>query len=277
MVKKLLIFVLAFFTLPIMAQDELVVEVSEAGSLGKLLTERGLSSASNLTVKGQINSADIRTLRHLCGGHDENPEATNEEYTSTLRVLNLENADIVAGGGNYYYDKFVEISHNRYTAVEGEIGWYMFANTSSLEEVILPKSVKQIWSAAFYKSGVKKVVIGENTQKVGMYAFADCFNLEQVTSLSSAPPVLVDEAGDMPDMSSCELVVPNGSADAYLAADFWKGFKVVHEVSSIGESPLSQSSTVEAVYSISGVRSTSGLRGIKIVKLSDGRVVKTIE
>lgn len=260
-----------------MAQDELVVEVSEAGSLGKLLTERGLSSASNLTVKGQINSADIRTLRHLCGGHDENPEATNEEYTSTLRVLNLENADIVAGGGNYYYDKFVEISHNRYTTVEGEIGWYMFANTSSLEEVILPKSVKQIWSAAFYKSGVKKVVIGENTQKVGMYAFADCFNLEQVTSLSSAPPVLVDEAGDMPDMSSCELVVPNGSADAYLAADFWKGFKVVHEVSSIGESPLSQSSTVEAVYSISGVRSTSGLRGIKIVKLSDGRVVKTIE
>lgn len=277
--------------------------VSQAGTLAQLLDELGLKDARQLTISGPLNSQDIRTIRHLCGGHDEDPRG--EVYQETLQVLDLSDAHIVEGEKNvfYYNDLQGEISPNRYINVKNQIGWYMFANTTSLEEVTLPRSVEIIQAAAFIHSRVQRVYISEGTQTVRKYAFSDCPQLEfvgiassvneldvctfsQCPSLSvvrceaTTPPRANEDPADdttSSDMSQCELIVPAGCSGLYSTADFWKNFKTVTEETSAIEHISNTSATAaDAVYGIDGSRRDGISRGLNIIKRQDGSSIKVV-
>ncbi len=302
--KSILVLLLSMLSCSsLWAQEVNQVEVLEPGSLAQILEERGLTTAEQLSISGGLNTQDIRTIRHLCGGHDEMPE--DEVYTETLRVLDLSEADIVEGdkAEYYYYDAMGTISPNRYINAPNQISWYMFANTTSLEELTLPRSVEVIQAAAFIHSSIRKVYIGSSTHTIRKYAFFDCPELEFVGIPSSAqkvdvcsfsqcpsltlvkcdatiPPQAVDEEAELlgsthnPDMSQCVLLVPEGCHVAYAGAEFWRDFKsVVEETTAVRPIQLPVSSE-EWVMGVDGIRKDKRHQGVKIVRTSDGRYVK---
>lgn len=78
--------------------DEFTVQ--EPGSLRSLLDNDNFYNYSSLKVNGNINAADIRTIREMAGV-DENGNRTHGQ----LSKLDLTNANIVAGNDYYMQDK----------------------------------------------------------------------------------------------------------------------------------------------------------------------------
>ena len=61
-----------------------------------------------------------------------------------------------------------------------EIGSYAFKNCKSLESLELPDSLTTICSRAFDGSGLQRIRIPKNVNKIEDYAFADCVSLENI-------------------------------------------------------------------------------------------------
>lgn len=282
--------------LVVKGQEQGTVEVVTAGTLQSLLEEKGLTSSEQLKLIGNLNGADIRTIRHLCGGHDE--VSGVENIATTLRILDLSDARIVEGGGNYYNDSMYELSPYRYITSPDVITWYMFAYCSSLEEVTLPKSVHSINAMAFYRSGVKTVNVSEGTVDISRWAyygcsslstiilpstvqfidvcsFAECPALCKVISNSAVPPTASEAvAGDRADMSHCLLLVPAGSIDSYSSAFFWKDFESVGEIVTGIRQSKRGSVVNREVYDVAGRRIDMSHPGLKIIRQSDGNILK---
>ena len=60
------------------------------------------------------------------------------------------------------------------------LGTYVFANTPLLTEVKLSENINYISMDAFQKSGIKKVNLPKNLQKIGFGAFAGCGELTEL-------------------------------------------------------------------------------------------------
>lgn len=82
-----------------------------------------------------------------------------------------------------------------------EIGGFSFYNTTSLEKVVLPASLKRIEYDAFTGSGIKKII-----------------------SKAKNPPQLGYRVFDRVDKHKATLSVPPGRQPLYAEADIWKEF-----------------------------------------------------
>lgn len=70
-------------------QGQTIVEVEKAGTLAQVLTQEQKDTCTVLTVKGKLNSADVRLLRQMAGYKEEG------RPVGCLQVLNLEEAEFV--------------------------------------------------------------------------------------------------------------------------------------------------------------------------------------
>lgn len=61
-----------------------------------------------------------------------------------------------------------------------EIARAAFVGTSNLREVEIPDSCRAINDGAFFKSGIKSIKFGKNSEKIGANAFEGCVNLKKV-------------------------------------------------------------------------------------------------
>lgn len=61
-----------------------------------------------------------------------------------------------------------------------EIGDDAFAYCGSLEELVLPKSMRKIGKRAFRSSGISSVVLNEGLEEIGEDAFRNCGHLESI-------------------------------------------------------------------------------------------------
>ena len=109
------------------------------------------SKYDSLTISGPLNDLDLNVIRYLCGteSYDRSPKPTD----GRLRYLNLYNASIKKDGNcKAHYLNAADLT--------GYIGWHyitednvlpelLFWNCSSLESVILPKSLTKITSGIF--------------------------------------------------------------------------------------------------------------------------------
>jgi len=134
----------------------------EAGTLPGIISEEYRSSITELTLKGDLNGADILLLRRML----------NPFYDGTLAVLNLADANIVEGGGDY--DEAINVT--KFTSND-EIGDGMFSAGSrdALKSIILPNSVKVIGSSAFRdRENLTTIVIPDNVTTIKENAFCRC-------------------------------------------------------------------------------------------------------
>lgn len=141
----------------------MTLTMSSAGTLQSAIANSGYSAANvkELVITGPINGTDVRYIRQLAGIN-----YSNSAVTATLESLNLENANIVAGG-DYY-------KSSSYATSDNVVGLSMFADTK-LKFISLPKTATTIMSQAF---GNCKQLIGvtvhDKVTSIPSNLFNDC-------------------------------------------------------------------------------------------------------
>ena len=294
--KSMLSIALTLFCTASFAQT--MVTLDKAGDLSKKINETEKFTITSLIVSGSINSDDVRFLREMAGR-----DMDGNETDGKLSSLDLSNAKIVTGGGNYYKVKrgLSFVSHN----ITGNdvIGFYMFYNCRSLTSLKLPKTVKKIEQYAMqYCKSLQKCTLPENLSEINDKAFAntslseitfptsltsikskvfyECSNLKTLRFTSSSVPTFNENAFE--NCSKLEKVyVPKASLN-----DYKEKLKLKPTVEFIGEDPNtaginSLATSKDAVeverYNAKGQRINHPVKGMNIIKLSNGKVVKRIE
>ena len=94
-------------------------------------------------------------------------------------------------------------------------------------EIVFPDSLQVVGTYSFaYNERLRRIELGPAVSFVGTYAFADCYELEEVTVKASVPPqVVVTSFDGMPD--GVVLHVPEAAVDAYRRDPVWNRFVVV--------------------------------------------------
>ena len=294
--KSMLSIALTLFCTASFAQT--MVTLDKAGDLSKKIKDTEKFTITSLTVSGPINSKDVLFLREMAGR-----DIDGKETKGKLSSLDLSNAKIVTGGGNYYKVKrgLSFVSHN----ITGNdvIGFYMFYNCRSLTSLKLPKTVKKIEQNAFYncqllkectlpeslseindkafaKTKLSEVTFPASLTSIKYEAFSECSNLKTLRFTSPAAPTFGQDVFE--DCSKLEKVyVPKASLN-----DYKEKLKLKPTVEFIGEdsgstniNSLSTAAEVFEVerYNLKGQRITTPVKGLNIIKLSNGKVVKRIE
>jgi hypothetical protein len=187
-----------------------------------MVSDIAQDTMSIITLGGRVCGKDIIYLRD----------------SLKLRVLDMSQAYIVEGPGNYYSDFLTE---------NDIVGVRLFAGMKA-HTIILPESAKEIANYVFYQNKhLTKAVIGKSITKIGNYAFSGCKALERITipasvttierqAFKDCPIVCVicesetpanagSKAFDNDAMANATLVVPTEAAiAAYKSASVWKNF-----------------------------------------------------
>ena len=97
---------------------------------------------------------------------------------------------------------------------------------TDLLEVVLPDSLEVVCPYAFaYNNRVRRIELGSALRFIGTFAFADYYELEEVTVRAVEPPQVAETSFDaMPD--GVRLRVPAESVDKYRSDPVWGRFCV---------------------------------------------------
>jgi len=112
-----------------------------------------------------------------------------------------------------------------------------------------------------------------------IYKYEGCTGLASIVSHATTPPTCTSYyVFEGVDKQTCKLFVPTGSKAAYQNADVWKDFSLIEE----GAEAMSVTTTkaedcsTRSIYSIDGKQLSSPLKGLNIIRMSDGTVKKVM-
>jgi hypothetical protein len=111
---------------------------------------------------------------------------------------------------------------------------FAFESCNKITYLNLPISVQSIGRAAFQECrGLTSLSLPSSITSIGAHAFHNCLNLSSITASWLIPINLrnAEEVFYNVDKSMCKLYVPSGTASLYAAADQWKDFKNIVEMS----------------------------------------------
>ena len=221
---------------------QITIKLKEAGTLPDRIDASKKYLITNLKLVGEINGTDFRMIREMAGS-----DYYGGSTEGNLSVLDLSEAKIVIGGGDYFN------GYSCYTSND-VIGNRAFNGCSRLTSLTLPASITRIGDYAFwYCSGLASVyVYAEKVPKIGEDVFKYC------------------------DAKKCILYVPKGTYDDYWLSDFGNYFENIVEFEATGIDKTTTSTDVKEVsrYSVNGQRLVGPTKGLNIVKYSDGSVKK---
>lgn len=105
-----------------------------------------------------------------------------------------------------------------------------FSGCTGLSSVLIPKGIINIGRMAFSDcSGLASIEIPQSVKFIGIGAFYNCSGLTSVTVINPTPVNITQDA--FTNRTNATLYVPKGSVEAYQAADYWKEFKEIKEIS----------------------------------------------
>ena len=111
------------------------------------------------------------------------------------------------------------------TDQETEISENEFYGCTGLTTVELGDGIESIGNYAFSGcSALDSFSFGNSVTAIGKEAFSDCTAMTRLQSRAEVPPVCGNQALDDINKWTCELFVPEGSLEAYKAAEQWKEF-----------------------------------------------------
>ncbi|WP_289541515.1 leucine-rich repeat domain-containing protein [uncultured Alistipes sp.] len=141
--------------------DGKTVVVVTPGTLSQLLANYDESSITELTVIGNLNDADIVTLKSL----------------PNLAVLDMENANLEELPTEAFKGK-TSLTSVKLPKTLKAIGSYAFSGCSSLTSVKIPDGVMTIRDGAFnHCSSLTSITIPDSVTEIGASAFSDCSSL----------------------------------------------------------------------------------------------------
>ena len=253
------------------ADDDLItkqitIKLDEAGTLPDRITSSEKYKITNLKIVGEINGTDWKMIREMAGSNYK-----DEPTEGKLSVLDLSEARIVNGGGEYYY-----YGYNCYTSND-VIGEYAFKGCSGLTSLTLPAGITSIGDVAFSGcSGLTSLILPASITSIGSYAFSSCSGLTSIYVYPDIVPKMGSDVFYDVDKKNCTLYVPQGTETDYFLADVWGDFENIVEYDPTGIDKTTTSTDVEEVsrYSVNGQRLVGPTKGLNIVKYSDGSVKK---
>lgn len=122
-------------------------------------------------------------------------------------------------------------------------------------------------------SGLTSLTIPSSVTSLGGGAFSSCSGLTSVYVRWSTP---LSASKVFSDVSKCTLYVPQGTYQDYWLAAGWGDFGKIVEYDATGiDKPTISSDAKEITrYSMDGQQLSSPVKGLNIVKYSDGSVKK---
>lgn len=150
------------------------------------IEENKLTAISHGTVQiegiaGDIRSRDVMTVHVTLGGIsenglifrvDENNEAIITGYTGTASKVEIP---------SYISNSRTDTIEAMYPVTKVEKFTGQSGKNTTVQEIVLPTSVKKIEDYAFYQCTAMKKINLENVAQIGEYAFGYCSSLEEVT------------------------------------------------------------------------------------------------
>lgn len=245
---------------------QITLKLTEAGTLPNKIVSSKKYLVTNLKIIGEINGTDLRFIREMAGR-----DAEGNSTSGNLSVLDLSEARIVEGG-DYYYKR----DYKYFTTSNDIIGVYTFSGCSSLTSVNIPSSVTRIGDGAFSGcSSLTSINIPSSVTEIGDWAFSLCKGLKSIYVFSENVPTIGTGAFDGCDSKNCTLYVPNGTYDAYWLSEFSYFENIVEfDATSIHNTVATPKAQETARYAVNGQRLTAPIKGINLVKYSDGTVKK---
>lgn len=140
-------------------------------------------------IAGDIRSRDVMTVHVTLGGIsenglifrvDENNEAIITGYTGTASKVEIP---------SYISNSRTDTIETMYPVTKVEKFTGQSGKNATVQEIILPSSVKEIKDYAFYQCTAMKKINLENVAQIGEYAFGYCSSLEEVALKQSETEV----------------------------------------------------------------------------------------
>lgn len=126
-----------------------------------------------------------------------------------------------------------------------------------------------------YNSSLKKLSLPATLKSIGDDGFYSCEALESITCLATIPPTCGNwKVFRYLDTNKCKLIVPEGSVDAYKAADVWKDFFNI-EATGIKQVSVNEDDAAQW-YDLNGQRQAQPRKGIVIKRQANGKISKVI-
>lgn len=156
------------------------VTVSQAGTLGSLITASEKNEITSLTVSGTLNGSDVLFIREMAG-----VDVEGEPTSGKLTELDLSGVELTDGGDAYYADSWSSYyTSTSYDVNDDEDEYYCtdlsYAFTgSNLVKVVWPATMWEVGEQALsYCTDLKSFTLGSETNEIKSHAFYQCSSLE---------------------------------------------------------------------------------------------------
>lgn len=111
------------------------------------------------------------------------------------------------------------------------IGYWAFENCRSLTSITIPDNVTSIGESAFGGcSNLKSLNLPANLNTIREKAFNGCTSLTRINAKMKDPVAIGEDTFTGLDYDKCELLVPEGSAEAYRQAAVWSNFNNITDI-----------------------------------------------
>ena len=157
------------------------------------------------------------------------------------------------------------------------IGGFAFFACRSLTNVTFPSSLTEIGKRAFAMCGFKSLTLPSSLTQIGMEAFQDCIRLKSLY-VGWQKPLPAGRIFDEFDISNCTLYVPQGTRQRYSGTEVWRDFGEIKEYDISGVDKVDNHSEAKEVsrYSLDGQLLSAPVKGLNIVRYSDGSIKKVV-
>ncbi len=258
--KKLLLFLFCgMLTVTGCTKNEYLIASGEAGALNWTLSKEGTLTISG---KGEMQDYWITPTESL-------PPWFEYRYDISSVMIGNEVSNI----GNYAFFRCSSLTSITIGSSVTSIGRDAFSGCSSLRSVIIPNSVTDIGYGAFYGcDNLASVTIGHSVTNIGHGAFMDCFGLTEIINYQEIPQMINSYVFAGVGQTTCTLLVPAGSVEAYRAADVWKGF---YKMGTIGDpssivtggktGPLTWTLSNDGILTVSGTGNMPDYNGLRSI------------
>ena len=291
---------------------QITINLDKAGTLPNKIASSEMYKITNLKIIGEINGTDWNMIREMAGR--DNRGYGTEGKLSVLDLSKakiVKGGDSYYPGDNCYTSND-EIGEKAFTDCSRltsltlpvgitSIGYDAFAYCSGLTSLTLPAGITSIGEYAFYGcSGLTSLTLPAGITSIDKYAFSGCSRLTSLTlpagitsigefafSYCSGLTSIYVYAEKVPRIGryafegcasrKCTLYVPKGTYDNYRLSEFGY-FENIVEFDATGIDKTTTSTDVEEVsrYSVNGQRLAVPVKGLNIVKYSDGSARKVV-
>mgnify|MGYP003185948692 FL=1 len=238
-------------------------------------------------TEGKLSVLDLSEAKIVKGGdsyypgdncYTSNDEIGEKAFYDCGRLTSL---TLPVGITSIGYDAFAYCSGlTSLTLPAGitSIGEYAFSRCSGLTSLNLPAGITSIDKYAFSGcSRLTSLTLPAGITSIGEFAFSYCSGLTSIYVYAEKVPRIGRYAFEGCASRKCTLYVPKGTYDNYRLSEFGY-FENIVEFDATGIDKTTTSTDVKEVsrYSLNGQRLAVPVKGLNIVKYSDGTARKVV-